>query len=176
MSDLLTLPPMTLVLGGIRSGKSAYAEKLIESAGGGLYLATAEARDDEMKARIQRHRERRGPLWETVEEPLDLVTVIHKAKRPVLIDCVTIWLNNLVEAQADVAVQVKKLGAELLQPPVPVVLVTNEVGLGGISDNAAARAFADLQGASNQIFAEVARRVVFVAAGLPMTLKDMSQA
>ncbi|GAB6052223.1 bifunctional adenosylcobinamide kinase/adenosylcobinamide-phosphate guanylyltransferase [Magnetospira thiophila] len=172
MTEALSLPPLTLILGGIRSGKSAYGESLIEAAGGGIYLATAEARDTEMRARIQKHRERRGSQWQTIEAPLDLLSAIQAARRPVLVDCLTLWLSNLVEAKADVTSQVRQLSSALLAPPVPVVLISNEVGLGGIAAHPMARGFADLQGATNQIFAEVARRVVLITAGLPLTLKD----
>ncbi len=166
------LPTATLVLGGIRSGKSAFAERLIEAAGDGLYIATAEINDDEMAERVRRHQERRGDTWTTVEAPIKLIEAIREADRPVLVDCVTLWLSNLIYAQADVAREVKALGALLIDPPRPVVVVSNEVGLGGISSNELQRSFADLQGATNQILAEAARRVVLISAGLPLVLKD----
>ncbi len=173
--DTSPLPSATLVLGGIRSGKSAFAERLVEAAGDGLYIATAEVNDDEMADRVRRHKERRGDSWTTVEAPLNLVPAIRDADRPVLVDCVTLWLSNLIYAQADVAQQVKALGALLIDPPQPIVVVSNEVGLGGISGQELQRSFADLQGATNQILAEAARRVVLITAGLPLVLKDTAR-
>ncbi len=100
-----SLPPVTFVLGGARSGKSLYAEGLVEGAGGGLYLATAEAGDAEMAARIEEHKKRRGPDWTTIEEPLDITVALsrHAApERPVLVDCLTLWLANVMAAGRDV--------------------------------------------------------------------------
>lgn len=167
------LPRVTLVLGGARSGKSRYAENLIEQAGGGIYLATAEAHDDEMRTRIATHRQRRGDRWETREEPLNLIGALGKAAgRPVLVDCLTLWLSNLMLAERDLAAEVDALAGFLPKLDGPVVFVSNEVGLGIVPDNAMARAFRDAAGVMHQRIAEVAPRVVFVAAGLPMTLKD----
>ncbi|MEQ9169737.1 MAG: bifunctional adenosylcobinamide kinase/adenosylcobinamide-phosphate guanylyltransferase [Rhodospirillales bacterium] len=169
------LPPITLILGGQRSGKSRLAETLIEdAAGGGLYLATAEARDGEMTDRIAAHRARRGPDWETIEEPLDILGQIreHAAPgRPVLVDCVTLWLSNLMAAGRDPESEVETLARGLAGLAGPVVLVSNEVGLGVIPANALARSFADAAGLANQRLAACADRVVFTAAGLPLVLK-----
>ncbi|HCS71532.1 MAG TPA: bifunctional adenosylcobinamide kinase/adenosylcobinamide-phosphate guanylyltransferase [Rhodospirillaceae bacterium] len=169
------LPPVTLILGGQRSGKSRLAETLIEdAAGGGLYLATAEARDGEMTERIATHRARRGPDWETIEEPLDILGQIreHAAPgRPVLVDCVTLWLSNLMAAGRDAESEVETLARGLTGLAGPVVLVSNEVGLGVIPANALARSFADAAGLANQRLAACADRVVFTAAGLPLVLK-----
>ncbi|MEQ9470871.1 MAG: bifunctional adenosylcobinamide kinase/adenosylcobinamide-phosphate guanylyltransferase [Roseitalea porphyridii] len=169
------LPPVTLILGGQRSGKSKLAENLIEdAAGGGLYLATAEARDGEMTDRIAAHRARRGPDWETIEEPLDILGQIREhasADRPVLVDCVTLWLSNLMAAGRDAAAEVETLAQGLAGLAGPVVLVSNEVGLGVIPANALARSFADAAGLANQRLAACADRVVFTAAGLPLVLK-----
>lgn len=172
------LPPVTLVLGGIRSGKSAYAERLVTARGNGIYLATAEARDAEMARRIESHKERRGEIWTTVEAPLDLVAALREMSGPeipLLVDCLTVWLANLMEAGRDPEAETRCLIAALSELPGPVVLVSNEVGLGGISPNALARAFADSLGTLNQSVALVADRVVLVAAGLPLVLKDVSQ-
>lgn len=169
------LPPVTLILGGQRSGKSRLAETLIEdAAGGGLYLATAEARDGEMTDRIAVHRARRGPDWETIEEPLDILEQIREhasPDRPVLVDCVTLWLSNLMAAGRDPGSEVETLTAGLDGLAGPVVFVSNEVGLGVIPANALARAFADAAGRANQRLAARADRVVFTAAGLPLVLK-----
>ena len=174
------LPRVSLVLGGARSGKSAYAETLIAEAARPhgprpLYIATAEARDSEMRARIALHRERRGALWETVEEPLHLSgALVAAAGRAVLVDCLTLWLTNHLLAGRDLAAERERLVATLRSLDGPVVLIANEVGLGIVPDNALARAFRDEAGLLNQAVARVAGRVVFMAAGLPLTMKDES--
>ncbi|MFQ5955699.1 MAG: bifunctional adenosylcobinamide kinase/adenosylcobinamide-phosphate guanylyltransferase [Kiloniellales bacterium] len=172
----VALPPVTLVLGGARSGKSAHAERLIERATGpGLYLATAEPGDAEMAARIQRHRDRRGNRWATLEVPLELADALMseaRPERPVLVDCLTLWLGNLIEAGRDPAAERVRLTEALAKVAGPVVLVSNEVGLGVVPDNALARRFRDEAGRLNQEVAEVAHRVLFLAAGLAMVLKD----
>ncbi len=161
-------PAVTLVLGGARSGKSAYAEVLL---GGGTYLATAEAGDAEMAARIAAHRARRGEAWRTVEEPLELAAALAKCEGPVLVDCLTLWLTNIMQAGRDVDAEVQALVAALQELAGPVVLVSNEVGQGIVPDNALAREFRDRAGRLNQEVAAVAGRVVLVAAGLPLVLK-----
>jgi len=173
------LPGVTLVLGGARSGKSRYAESLIGgtlAAGGtAVYVATATAGDAEMAARIAAHRARRGPQWLTVEELYDLAGVLRREsapERPVLVDCLTLWLSNLMAAQRDIAAATSDLLAALATLPGPVVLVSNEVGLGIVPDNALARAFRDHAGRLHQEIAATARRVVFVVAGLPLVLKE----
>lgn len=166
------LPRVSLVLGGARSGKSAYAEGLIvAAAGGGLYVATAEARDDEMRARIDAHRRRRGESWRTIEAPRDIARPLREHSGPVLVDCLTLWVANLLEAGTDVARASDELDGCLAQTAGPVILVSNEVGLGIVPDNALARAFRDAAGRVNQQVAERADQVVFVAAGLPLKLK-----
>ncbi|MEO5335480.1 MAG: bifunctional adenosylcobinamide kinase/adenosylcobinamide-phosphate guanylyltransferase [Magnetospirillum sp. WYHS-4] len=172
------LPAVTLVLGGIRSGKSAHAEQLTTARGNGIYLATAEPRDAEMMRRIASHKERRGEIWTTVETPLDLVETLREMTRegaPVLVDCLTVWLSNLMEAGRDPEAETRCLIACLSDLSGPVVLVSNEVGLGGISSNPLARAFADSLGHLNQAAAMAADRVVLVTAGLPLVLKDVAQ-
>jgi len=172
---LLILPKLTLVLGGARSGKSVYAEGLIEEQGAGLYLATAEARDGEMAERIRRHRERRDNRWQTVEEPLELARALElnaSPNRPILADCLTLWLGNLMEAGRDVDSETKALVGCLGGLPGAVVFVSNEVGLGIVPETRLGRAFRDHAGRLNQAVAAAADRVVFVAAGLPLMLKD----
>ena len=170
------LPPLTLVLGGARSGKSRYAESLVEGQSGGcLYLATGAAGDAEMAVRIQAHRERRGARWRTVEAPLDLVAGIEAAvgrDRCVLVDCLTLWLSNLMAAGRDIEAEAVALLRALPRLAGPAVLVANEVGLGIVPENALARQFRDLAGHLNQAVAEAAQSVVFVAAGLPIHLKS----
>jgi len=170
------LPRLLLVLGGARSGKSRHAEQAIEAAaGGGLYLATAGIGDAEMAARIAEHRARRGPAWSTIEEPLEIARRIEteaRPERPILVDCLTLWLSNLMEAGRDVDAETERLLAALAGARGPVVLVANEVGLGIVPESALGRAFRDQAGRLNQRVAAAAARVVFVAAGLPMLLKD----
>ncbi len=174
---------LTLILGGARSGKSAHgealAEGIIEDCGGALvYIATAEARDAEMEARIAAHRARRGPRWTTVEEPLALSDALTQAASrdgAVLVDCLTLWLANLIEAERDIEAEGSALTAALATLPGALVLVSNEVGLGIVPDNAQARAFRDHAGRLHQRIAAVADRVLFMAAGLPLTLKGKDQ-
>ena len=170
-----TLPPVTLVLGGARSGKSREAERLVESQPGPcLYLATAEPGDAEMAERIRQHRARRGPRWETLEEPLDLSGVLGRAARPdgaVLVDCLTLWLSNLLGAERDPAAEGARLVETLDGLAGPVVLVSNEVGLGIHPANALARRFVDEAGRLHQRVAAVAQSVIFMAAGLPLQMK-----
>lgn len=169
------LPRIVLILGGARSGKSRFAETLVAQASAkALYIATAERRDAEMAARIAAHRARRGAAWTTIEEPLELVNrllELPSGSPPVLVDCLTLWLSNLMEANRDIGFETERLCSALTQVTPPVVLVANEVGLGIVPDNALARAFRDHAGRLNQSIAAIAERVVFMAAGLPMTLK-----
>ena len=166
---------ITFVLGGARSGKSAHAEALLAGhAGARLYIATAEARDAEMEARIAAHRARRGPGWRTVEVPLALAETLEAESRPgaaLLVDCLTLWLSNLMEAGRDIAAETQRLTACLARLEGRTVLVANEVGLGIVPENAAARTFRDHAGRLNQAVAQAAGRVVFVASGLPLVLK-----
>lgn len=164
---------VTLVLGGARSGKSAHAEALVAAEPGTpVYIATGEAGDAEMRDRIAQHRRRRGEGWRTVEEPLDLVGALRdNAGNPVLVDCLTLWLANLMAADRDPDAEIETLVATLADLTGPVVLVANEVGLGIVPDNALARAFRDHAGRLNQAVAATGDRVVLVAAGLPLTLK-----
>ena len=167
------LDPVTLVLGGARSGKSAYAESLVAGPGA-VYVATAEPIDDEMRERIARHRARRGDGWTTVEAPLELGAAI-RAHAPgasgVLVDCLTVWLGNLTHAKRDIDREVGSLLESLAAPAAPVVVVANEVGLGVVPDNPMARAFRDRAGRLNQALAARAGRVVLVTAGIPLDLK-----
>lgn len=167
---------VTLVLGGARSGKSALAERLAEASGlAPVYLATGRAFDAEMEARIAEHRARRGNGWRTVDVPLDLVAAIGREARPehvVLVDCLTLWLTNLMMEGRPVAAECQALVdclAARLQGL--VILVSNEVGLGIVPDNEMARDFRDHAGRLHQAVAAVAAKVLFVTAGLPMILK-----
>lgn len=169
-------PRMTLVLGGARSGKSAHAERLIESCPGPwLYLATAQAFDDEMVARIALHRARRGGPWRTRDVPVALPEALSEADGPVLVDCLTLWLTNLMLAGTDVGEAVERLVAACAAAPGPLVLVGNEVGLGIVPDNALARRFRDEAGRLHQRLAAIADRVVLTVAGLPLTVKPQAR-
>ena len=169
-------PALTLVLGGARSGKSRHAERLaLESGLAPVYVATGEALDDEMAARIARHRARRGASWRTVEEPLDLSGVLLNecdAGRAVLVDCLTLWLTNLMIAKLPLRAEMARLVELLPTLPGTLVLVSNEVGLGVVPTDAMARAFIDHAGWLHQRIAERADVVVFMAAGLPLHLKS----
>ena len=167
---------VTLVLGGARSGKSLRAEALaLETGLATVYLATATAGDAEMRERIAEHRARRGPSWALVEEPLALAEAIAQhadGAHVLLVDCLTLWLSNLLFADRDLEAAHPPLLAALREARGPVVLVSNEVGLGIVPDNALARRFRDAQGRLNQAVAGAASRVEFMAAGLPLTLKS----
>ena len=169
------LPALTLVLGGARSGKSGYAERLVEAAAErGLYCATAEPGDDEMRARIAAHRARRGPFWRTIEAPLALAATIAAEaapERPLLVDCLTLWLSNVMLTERPVEAEIAALHAALRDAAGPVVLVANEVGMGLVPETPLGRRFRDAAGWLNQEIAGLADRVVFVAAGLPLVLK-----
>ena len=168
---------IVLVLGGARSGKSRFAESLFdELKGHRLYVATAHGGDEEMRERILEHQARRGSGWQTIEAPLDIATPIAEAgNQPVLVDCLTLWLSNLMTAEIDVGQATNGLCRVLAKTNGPVVLVSNETGLGIVPDNALARAFRDHAGRLNQTIAAVADRVYFIAAGLPLTLKDTTK-
>lgn len=165
----------TLVLGGARSGKSAYALKLGESfVGPRVYLATGQAGDEEMALRIDAHRKERGDGWHTIEEPRDIVPIIDRAEGVLLLDCLTLWISNLLFAGLDDKEIIKRADALALASSsagARVIAVSNEVGLGIVPENALARRFRDLSGATNRLMAERATEVWFVAAGIPLKMK-----
>lgn len=166
--------PLVLVLGGARSGKSRQAEALVESwPSPWTYVATAEAFDDEMAARIAEHRARRPAGWETRDAPHDLPEVLGgvPAGRPVLVDCLTLWLSNLLLAERDLEAEGELLAAALARRAGPVVLVSNEVGWGIVPETPLGRRFRDAQGRLNQRMATLADRVVLVVAGIPVAIK-----
>ncbi|MDB5614314.1 MAG: cobU [Devosia sp.] len=165
-----------LVLGGARSGKTAFAEQLaIRSGSKPAYLATAEALDSEMRDRVASHQAGRAGQFATIEEPLalsDALLVASVKHDVILVDCLTLWITNLLMANEDVARAVSELGATLMQlKTAKVILVSNEVGLGIVPDNAMARTFRDLAGSAHQRLAEICDDAYFVVAGLPITLK-----
>ncbi len=176
ISTVVTEDPIStgisLVLGGARSGKSAFAESLMPAKSNVVYIATAEVRDDEMVSRIATHQKRRSSSWQTIEAPLNLVDALTELKgTPALLDCLTLWLSNLMEDDRDIEQETKYLAACLRDIPGPVVIVTNEVGQGIVPDNRLARRFRDHAGQLNQAIAAVADRVYFVTAGIPTQLK-----
>ena len=186
MAGTPPLSHVTLVLGGARSGKSTYAEKLVDGTLTGdaprpaLLIATADLADSahhgdaEMAARIAAHRQHRGSHWQTIEEPVDLAGVLRRRGTggpPILVDCLTLWLSNLLLRGHDIAAAGEALTAALMDARVDVVLVANEVGLGIVPDNALARRFRDEAGRLNMRLAQHAGRVVFLVAGMPMAIK-----
>ena len=162
-----------LVLGGARSGKSRHAEALVQALPGPwIYLATAQAFDDEMRARIAEHRARRAAGWRTVEAPVDVAGALAAAgDAPVLVDCLTLWVSNLLLGEHDVGAASDALMAALAARAGVTVLVSNEVGLGIVPDNALARRFRDAAGVLHQRVAAVAESVVLMVAGLPVRVK-----
>lgn len=170
-------PRLTLVLGGARSGKSRYAEGLVAALAPAwsppwIYVATAEPRDAEMRARIAAHRARRGPSWQTVEAPHELAeTIVLAQPAPVLVDCLTLWLSNLMLAAVDIDTEIARLERALEAAAAPIVLVSNEVGSGIVPEHPLGRRFRDLQGGLNQRMGARADRVVLMVAGLPLVVK-----
>ncbi|MCC6920515.1 MAG: bifunctional adenosylcobinamide kinase/adenosylcobinamide-phosphate guanylyltransferase [Alphaproteobacteria bacterium] len=163
------------ILGGARSGKSARAQTLaVESGAPCLYIATAEARDAEMRERIARHRADRPAGWITIEEPLALTAILTRpeaAGHCVVVDCLTLWLSNLFEHRRDIGRETEQFVAAFSDRVPPTILVSNEIGLGLVPETALGRDFRDAQGRLNQRIAAAADRVEFVAAGLPLVLK-----
>jgi adenosyl cobinamide kinase/adenosyl cobinamide phosphate guanylyltransferase len=164
---------VTLILGGARSGKSRHGESLIAALPPPwTYIATAEAWDAEMATRIAAHRARRDERWRTVETPLALPAALDAAgESPVLVDCLTLWLTNLMLADRDLASETEALLAALARRPAETVLVGNEVGLGIVPEHKLGRDFRDAAGLLHQRVAAEARRVLFMVAGLPMVAK-----
>jgi len=168
--------PSALVLGGARSGKSAYAEKLARDTGlSRVYIATAQAFDDEMRERIQRHQaDRADHGWRTIEEPIMLAAAIEGHSKPdtvLLVDCLTLWLTNVMLAEMNAVQMQTELISALEAAGGPVILVSNEVGMGIVPETSLGRAFRDAQGRLNQAVASLVPQVAFVAAGLPLILK-----
>jgi adenosylcobinamide kinase/adenosylcobinamide-phosphate guanylyltransferase len=163
-----------LITGGARSGKSTRAEaRALSFPGQPVYIATAEAFDTEMEDRIAKHRARRGTEWIEREVPLDLVQALVETEGggARLVDCLTLWLSNLLHSERDWSREVTHLAEILPRLRSPVIMVTNEVGLGIVPDNALARSYRDAAGFMNQAIAAAADEVEFVVAGLPMKLK-----
>ncbi|MDD2876623.1 MAG: bifunctional adenosylcobinamide kinase/adenosylcobinamide-phosphate guanylyltransferase [Acidiphilium sp.] len=166
-------PNLTLILGGARSGKSLHAETLLTiHPAPWIYIATAQSFDDEMRERIAAHRARRDAGWRTVEAPVDLVGALaNTGTAPVLVDCLTLWLTNLLLVGADLAAESAALEHALLARAAPTILAASEVGLGIVPDNPLARRFRDAAGLLHQRIAARADRVVLMVAGLPLVVK-----
>lgn len=165
---------LVFVIGGARSGKSSFAEARVkEFAPPWIYIATGQAFDDEMRARIARHRAERGEGWRTLEAPHDLVGALRDAPTdaPMLVDCLTLWLTNRLLAEADLPTERATLVAALTARTAPTFVVSNEVGLGIVPDNALARRFRDAAGRLNQQVAAAADSVLMMVAGLPLKVK-----
>lgn len=163
----------TLFIGGVKSGKSRLAEAYILERAGAIkpyYLATTEFIDDEMQARIDRHRQRRAELFTTLEAPVNLLETLKDCRQPVLIECVTMWLNNRLYHQIPEADTLRELEA-VLHLPCDMVLVHNEVGFGIIPDNPVARQFVDLSGKAAQLMGQYCDKVFFCSAGLVLPMK-----
>ena len=172
------MPSVSLILGGARSGKSHYAENLLEKLEDPIYIATAEAchaddQDGEMAARIAEHKKRRGAQWRTFEEPINLINILNKNTNfPVMVDCMTLWLANIMSVGLVVENELGALTDCLRTINGPLVLVSNEVGQGIVPDNTLARSYMDKAGLMNQQLAFCADQVVVMHAGLPQILKE----
>lgn len=173
---------LTLITGGIKSGKSRYALEFVSrdtNSQPKCFIATAQAFDEELKIRIARHKLERGPEWATREAPVHLAGALHEKNSSFsyfIVDCLTLWVNNLLHYQAaeglDIESEIKQLEDALKKMETPVVIVTNEVGLGVVPDNPLSRRYLDLLGTVNQRIARLADRVVLMVSGIPMELKQ----
>lgn len=179
MAKATQLSRTTLILGGARSGKSAYAEKLVLSVQlRPVYIATAQAQDDEMRLRISHHQSRRGTDWTTIEEPLALCEKLLNHANPknaIVVECLTLWLSNLMMAGSNIEEEISRLINLIPNLAGPVVFVSNEIGMGLVPETAMGREFRDHQGRLNQQVALVADTVQFIAAGYPLSLKPESK-
>lgn len=168
-------PKVMLITGGARAGKSRYAERLMTARPAHhVVIATAAAGDAEMAERIARHKAERDKSWETIEQPISVRAAIRNAARPdriVLVDCLTLWISNLMGEGRDIEVEMQGLVGTLKIAAGPVIIVSNEVGLGIVPDNPLARAFRDNLGRANQLVAAASEVTVFMAAGIPIVLK-----
>ncbi len=173
---------LTLITGGIKSGKSRYALELVgppTNSNPKCFIATAEAFDEDMKRRISRHQEDRGTEWTTLEIPVHLGEALSQKNLPyqlIVIDCLTLWVNNLLHYQAsqglDIEAEIEKFEKALKAIEIPVVVVTNEVGLGVVPEGPLSRRYVDLLGSLNQRIAGFADRVIFMVAGVPLDVKQ----
>jgi adenosyl cobinamide kinase/adenosyl cobinamide phosphate guanylyltransferase len=170
---------MTLIIGGARSGKSALALEIARKWGGPVtFVATAEARDDEMADRIERHRDERDGAWTTLEEPIEITEALSTvpADHLVILDCLTLWASNVMDRNIeDGEARARAISAALARRPAPALVITNEVGSGIVPDNEAARVYRDLLGSINAIFAADSRDVLLVSAGRVVSMKKTGE-
>lgn len=175
MADNLLGPGATLILGGGRSGKSAFAEKLVLNCGlKPVYIATAQVWDDEMRQRVDAHIARRGENWTCIEASDALEEALRDADKDgnaILVDCLTMWITNLMMAEANLSARISSLVEQIEAISAPIALVTNEVGLGIVPENKMAREFRDHAGVLHQKMGAIANEVYFVAAGIPLRMK-----
>ena len=174
---------ITFFIGGCRSGKSSAALQWSEEIGADrkIFVATCQPYDAEMQARIERHQRERDATWETIEEPFEIATIVHQHSTPetvILVDCLTLWLTNIIIAEADddtINSRIETLNKALLNAPGHVALVANEVGMGIVPDNAMSRRFRDWAGSLNQQIARCAHEVILTVAGIPVPIKSASR-
>jgi adenosylcobinamide kinase/adenosylcobinamide-phosphate guanylyltransferase len=178
MKSMIKKYHLVFVTGGARSGKSSFAEELALKSGKNLlYIATMQGLDDEMKERIKNHKNRRGKGWRTVEEPLNILSVLKtedKKERMILIDCLTLWVSNRMmqgEKENEILKAAEDAADYCTNAKAGVIAVSNEVGMGLVPDNKLGREFRDIQGRVNRIFAERAKKVYFVVSGIPLEVK-----
>lgn len=176
----MIMPEIFLILGGVRSGKSVYAENIAENiakkAGQRkIYLATAATLDVEMEARVKTHRLRRDDSWQTIEEQVEISKIIDLYKTIsgtiILVDCLTLWLSNIMHLNMDIMQQIDVLVTSLKNAQCTIILVSGEVGMGIVPENALSRQFCDYLGIINQQIAKIAGKVVLVVAGMPVIVK-----
>ncbi len=165
---------LILVTGGARAGKSVFAQEWAQALGQPVsFIATAQPQDEEMRQRIEQHRAERPPGWETLEEPLEVPQALLRAGgQVVLLDCLTLWVANLMEAGREVLLELENLLAAFAETDKTLLVVTNEVGMGIVPDNALARRYRDLLGAANRRLAEAADAVYLLVAGIPVKIKS----
>lgn len=171
------MPELVLVTGGARAGKSAFAQgyALALAEGPVSFIATAQALDEEMGERIRRHRGERPSSWQTIEESLEVPSVLVQAPHPVvLLDCLTLWVSNLMLAGRDVEAEFQQLLSVQAQSNKTLIAVTNEVGMGIVPDNVLARRYRDLLGCANRAMAEQADEVYWLVSGIPMQIKSVA--
>jgi adenosylcobinamide kinase/adenosylcobinamide-phosphate guanylyltransferase len=169
------MPPLTFILGGARSGKSRHAQTLAETSGRApMMIATAQAFDAEMQDRITRHQSERGPAWTTIEAPIDLAAAIAQIQTPatIVIDCLTLWVTNLLMADRDIPAASTALLAACRTSPNPIIMVTNETGFGIVPPDPLSRRFRDEAGRLHQLIAATADEVTLMVAGLPLAIKS----
>jgi adenosylcobinamide kinase/adenosylcobinamide-phosphate guanylyltransferase len=171
---------LIFIIGGVRCGKSAYALKEASKISGRkAYIATAEALDEEMEERIERHKRQRGDKWVTYEEPIKVADVIKKLEGKysvIVIDCLTLWLSNSMHAGLNIKAEIEYLISSILTPHLPLMyIVSNEVGMGIVPENEIARKFRDMAGVLNQKMAEVSDTVYMMVSGIPIKIKDKGE-